>query len=159
MRNRAGGIYIKDGKILLMHRIKEIDGKINEYYVIPGGKVEENETLKETTIREIEEEIGIKVKLIQDNPKYIYKTEEGNQYFMLVDYISGVIGTGTGPEFTNNDYAKNGKYIVEMISLMDIIDGKINMVPETIKNKLINEIQSLNKKIEMINSLDMINNN
>ena len=42
MRNRAGGILIENGKVLLIHRIKDND----EYYVFPGGGIETNETIE-----------------------------------------------------------------------------------------------------------------
>ena len=58
MRCRAGGILIKDNKILLIHRFKTLNGILNEYYVIPGGKVEVGEDLVSTTIRELKEEVG-----------------------------------------------------------------------------------------------------
>ena len=43
---RAVGIIIKNNKVLLIHRIK--DG--GEYYVFPGGAIEEGESSKEAVI-------------------------------------------------------------------------------------------------------------
>ena len=45
MRNRAGGLLIENGKILLIHRIKNINGERKEYYVVPGGGIEEKENI------------------------------------------------------------------------------------------------------------------
>ena len=59
MRNRAGGLLIENGKILLIHRIKNINGERKEYYVVPGGGIEEKENIKEATIRELKEETGL----------------------------------------------------------------------------------------------------
>jgi ADP-ribose pyrophosphatase YjhB (NUDIX family) len=42
---RAGAFIVDKGKILLIHRF--FQGR--EYYVIPGGGVEEGETLEEAT--------------------------------------------------------------------------------------------------------------
>ncbi|KKU28536.1 MAG: Phosphohydrolase, MutT/nudix family protein [Candidatus Amesbacteria bacterium GW2011_GWA2_47_11b] len=50
--NRASAVIIKDGQILLIHRKK--DG--HEYWVFPGGGVEDYETPEETMVREIKEE-------------------------------------------------------------------------------------------------------
>lgn len=52
---RSSAIIIKDNKILLIHRKKE--GK--EYWVFPGGGVEEGETHEETILREVREETGL----------------------------------------------------------------------------------------------------
>lgn len=48
MKTRAAGIIIKDGKILLMRRVK--DGR--EYFVFPGGSIEKNETPKNSLRQE-----------------------------------------------------------------------------------------------------------
>lgn len=159
MKNRAAGILIQEGKILLIHRIKEIEGKIREYYVIPGGGIEEYETIEDAVIREIKEEVGIDVEIIQNKSKYILEEENKIQYFMLVKQLSGEFGTGTGPEFTDESYAKNGKYLIEMVSIEDILNNKINMVPEEIKEQFINDIEKLGKNLNLINSEDLINLN
>lgn len=59
MRNRAGIILYckKHKKLLLIHRFKE--GR--EFYVVPGGGVEESESFEEAAIREIKEELNYDV--------------------------------------------------------------------------------------------------
>ena len=146
MRHRAGGMLIEDGKLLLMHRIKEKEGVINEYYVVPGGGIEEGETLEMATKRELLEEMGIEVELIEKSPRYVFNSENGNQYFLLVERKAGIIGTGNGPEYTDSSYANRGFYGAEMVDIKDIVDGKINMVPESIKNEFIADILKLNNK-------------
>ena len=125
MRNRAGGLLIKNGKILLIHRIKNINGERKEYYVVPGGGIEE--------------------------------TEKGNQYFSLINKVSGVLGTGDGPEFNDPVYKKMGEFILEFIDINDIIEMKINMVPDKVRMSFIECTKSLNKKISDINSSDYLN--
>jgi 8-oxo-(d)GTP phosphatase len=51
----AGGVVEKDGKILLIYRLKKWD--------LPKGKLDKGETPKEAAVREVEEECNIKVKL------------------------------------------------------------------------------------------------
>ena len=140
MRNRAGGILIENDKVLLIHRIKEIDGKTREYYVIPGGGIEVGETIDDTIKREVKEEIGIDVEIIDSEPRYTMEDDTGKQYYKFVKMVGGKIGTGTGPEFIN----PNGKYLPEMISIEDIINYKINMVPLEIKEQFISDFN--NKK-------------
>lgn len=138
MRNRAGGLLIENGKILLIHRIKNINGERKEYYVVPGGGIEEKENIKEATIRELKE-------------------EKGNQYFSLINKVSGVLGTGDGPEFNDPVYKNMGEFILEFIDINDIIEMKINMVPDKVRMSFIECTKSLNKKINDINSSDYLN--
>ena len=67
-------------------------------WVLPKGLVEEGEKLEETAVREVEEETGIKAKVIAKIPepeKYIY-TMNGVKIFKMVtyflmEYVSGDI--------------------------------------------------------------------
>ena len=152
MKDRASGILIENGKLLLIHRIKNND----EYYVIPGGGIEEGEDIYEATKRELYEEVGINICLLNNKPLIILKEKERIQYFMLIKRASGIIGTGNGPEYTNNNYKFNGTYMPEMVNIIDIVDGKINMVPVVVKNELINIIKSLNKNVAFLNSNDFL---
>ena len=155
MRNRAGGLLIENGKILLIHRIKNINGERKEYYVVPGGGIEEKENIKEATIRELKEETGLNVKLIKNEPLITFKTEKGN--FSLINKVSGVLGTGDGPEFNDPVYKNMGEFILEFIDINDIIEMKINMVPDKVRMNFIECTKSLNKKISDINSSDYLN--
>ncbi len=53
MNKRAVAIIIRDGKILLIHRIK--NGQ--EYFVFPGGGIIEHENAEDAVVREIKEEL------------------------------------------------------------------------------------------------------
>ena len=90
-RKSARGIILKDDNIILIHRIKEN----KEYYVYPGGGVEEGETNEQCVSREIKQELGIEIKIL----KYLYRLEEEKsiEYYFLCEYLSGEIGSGSGP--------------------------------------------------------------
>ncbi len=57
------GCIIKDknGKILLLHR----NTSKRTQWEVPGGKIDEGETAEQTAIREIEEELGVKVQTVK----------------------------------------------------------------------------------------------
>ena len=62
MHKSVRAIIEKDGGIILIHRVKpNDDGTYKDYYVVPGGKMEEGETEEETVVREVVEELGIKI--------------------------------------------------------------------------------------------------
>ncbi len=87
---RAVAVLIKDKRVLLMWRSN--NGK--QYYVFPGGGVEEGETVEEATVRELKEETSIDAKI----DKLLYHhhlideesdSAEKDQYFYLCTYVSG----------------------------------------------------------------------
>jgi 8-oxo-dGTP diphosphatase len=53
--HKAAGILIRDKKLLVSK------SKNKDFYVAPGGKVEEGETMDEALVRELDEEFGIQV--------------------------------------------------------------------------------------------------
>ena len=60
-------VIVKEGKVLLTKRaIPPFEGK----WVLPGGRVDMNETLEETVHREVEEETGMKIEIIKVSGAY-----------------------------------------------------------------------------------------
>ena len=146
-RTRVAGIIFIDGKIALMHRKDVLKRpEMPEYYTIPGGGLEEGETLEQGTIREIKEEFGIDVKVVRK--LYEMKSTKFNQkeIFYLCEYVSGKFGTGQGPEFSNDPkYKDSGKYIPELVEKENI--KNINLLPPEIKEKIITDIENGNIKM------------
>ena len=82
-RIRAVAILIKDNKVLLIHRKNE-----KEYFVFPGGGVENGETVEQAVVRELKEETTINVKIDRLLYHHIYDNDT-ELFFFLCDYISG----------------------------------------------------------------------
>lgn len=57
-------IIIEDNKMYVFYRRKINDSVIKEYYAIPGGGLEENETLTECVIRELKEEFQVEIEVL-----------------------------------------------------------------------------------------------
>lgn len=55
----AGCVILKNQSILLLHRVKR------DFYELPGGKVEPNETPKKAAIREIKEELLLDITIVR----------------------------------------------------------------------------------------------
>lgn len=72
----CGGVVFHRGKILLLYKNQN-----NRYtgWVIPKGTVEQGETYEETALREVEEEAGVKAKIVEyiDKTTYNFKGREG----------------------------------------------------------------------------------
>ncbi len=82
-RIRAVAILIKDNQVLLIHRKNE-----KEYFVFPGGGVEQGESVEAAVIREVREEATIDIKINKLLYHHIYD-DDTEQYFYLCDYIKG----------------------------------------------------------------------
>lgn len=61
MRERAGVVLIRDGKILLMFRHHWSQHNGHEYYILPGGTIEPGENPEEAVVRELKEETGLDI--------------------------------------------------------------------------------------------------
>ena len=89
----VGAVAIKDGKILLIKRAFEPSkGK----WSIPGGLVEIGETLSDACAREMEEETGIKIQVLELINAYdmIVPDDAGKIkfHYVLIDFLARPVG-------------------------------------------------------------------
>ena len=97
MRTRAGIILIENDKVALIERHRAgLD-----YYVFPGGGMDEGETPEEAAVREAFEELGVEVAVRQKIA--IVHFNHSTQVYFLVEREGGEFGSGTGEEFTDSD--------------------------------------------------------
>ena len=121
-RLSSRGIIIQNDYVYLMfrRRIKE-NGEIKEYYVIPGGGINENETLEENVKREVKEEFSVDVKI----NGYIGKdeSEETIANFFSCSIISDTPKLG-GEELdrcTESNYYEVRKVKIEDLDKIDVM--------------------------------------
>jgi len=127
---RAGTIILQDNKILLIHRFWQ--GR--EYFVIPGGKVEDGESIEEAAIREAKEETNLDVVLGEKFFEFFNDFDKRQNIFFLVTKFEGKMQLG-GPEAERN--SEEDKYILGWHDLSEIKD--LNIVPEELKEKIVGE--------------------
>lgn len=84
MMKTARAIIVKDNKLLVFFRRKIKDGKVITYYAIPGGHLEDNETLEETCIREIKEELNLDIEIIDYLGNIVVDGQEENYYYVKI---------------------------------------------------------------------------
>lgn len=140
LRKRATAVIINDNKILLIRRVKP--GV--EYFILPGGGVDENETIEEAMIREVMEELNLKVKKYEflfslENipvPQMItiHKGNRDEYIFKVIEYTdTPEIG---GPE--KERMSPENQYHLEWIDLSRLKEMK-NIYPKVV-------IRALTKK-------------
>lgn len=79
-RNRSVAIVVRDGKIL-MERVVYFG---REFYTVPGGGIEEGETPEQAVLRELQEECGLKGRIIR--PLAVqYKFDSSAEYSFEVE--------------------------------------------------------------------------
>lgn len=76
----AGNLLVEDGEVLLIYRSDE------EYWEVPGGKVEDDESPTQAAVREADEEIGVEVEL--EKPFYTGEFMEDGDLFLWHGYIA-----------------------------------------------------------------------
>jgi len=88
MKNRATAIIIQNGKLLLMRRQKP--GR--DYYILPGGGVELDESFEEACMREVKEETGLDVLGLQLVYRYHFRGSEEVYFIARVPPDDPVLG-------------------------------------------------------------------
>lgn len=82
MRNSARAVIFNDNKVLLMFRkVKREDGSFKIYYVLPGGGIEENETMEQTVVRELKEEMNLDIQVIEYIGQEVLEGKGINNFF------------------------------------------------------------------------------
>lgn len=89
---RAGVIFIKNKRLLLMKKIRPDE----QFYLITGGKPEEKETLLEAAIREAAEETSLRFTIDKNHPPICLQRRRREVYF----FAKNIYGTPQlgGPE-------------------------------------------------------------
>ena len=123
MKKTARAIIIKDNKLLVFFRRKIKDGKEITYYAIPGGHLEDGETLEETCIREIKEELNLDIEIIDYLGNIIVDNQE--EYYYYVEIIGGELCFG-GEELERQ--SRDNYYEIRWISLDDIDNSGIRAI-------------------------------
>ena len=111
----ARGIIFIDKSVVLLKRIRKSGSKYLHYYAIPGGGVEDNETLESACIREISEEVSLDVTI--NNYLGMEEYETGICHYFLVNYQGGTPILGGEEKERNN---KDNYYEVQLINIDDI---------------------------------------
>lgn len=139
MRTSARAIIIQNGELLTMFRHREKDGKVKEYYVIPGGGREEGEKLEDTVKRELQEEMNVEIKVLG----YLGKREDDETcaHYFHCQIINGTPILG-GEELDRMNKANFYEPRFVSISEIDSLDmnGK-EFVKRAMKNKYIEQIE------------------
>lgn len=127
-RISSRGIIIEEQSVYAMFRRKITkNGDIKEYYVIPGGGINEKETLQENVIRELKEELSVDVKI----NGYLGKDENSETvaHFFCCTIVEGTPKLG-GEELkrcTEQNFYEIQKVLLKDLDKQDILSKDMIM--------------------------------
>jgi 8-oxo-dGTP diphosphatase len=67
----AGGLVVRDGKVAVVHRPKYDD------WSLPKGKVDPGESWEQAAVREVEEETGVRARIVSELAPSHYRDRKG----------------------------------------------------------------------------------
>ena len=82
-RVRATAFVVKNNSVLMIHRFS----KGEEFYVLPGGSIEDGESIEEATLRELKEETNLEGKIIKE--VFDYTDEISRNRLFLIEVKDG----------------------------------------------------------------------
>lgn len=125
------GLVIRNNELAVIFRRKIKGDKTEEYYAIPGGGVEEKESLEEALKRELKEELNIEVNV--KDLAFKVEQEDRIEYFYNCEYLSGTFELN-GEEIERN--CKENYYEPTFIPIDRINEFDVqNKVKEYFSNK------------------------
>lgn len=122
---RAVGILVQEGKVLVM--LRQRDG--HRYCVLPGGGVEPGESLEQGCLREVKEETGLSVRMLE--AAITLQNLGRNEYYFWIDEPHGTLEMG-GPEAEQN--CAENHYQPAWISVDDLDD--LRLMPEEMRARI-----------------------
>ena len=127
MRRRAAIVVIDnhEGRVLLIRRHKY--GR--NYYVVPGGGVENGETVAEAALREVKEETGLDVTI--ERKLWECNNQGQPEHYFLAFSFQGDLCLG-GPEVDRQ--SRHNTYCPEWVPLSKLDD--IPLVPKTVSEQI-----------------------
>lgn len=122
--------------IIFIKRKKKLEGKIKEFYVLPGGILDKKEEWEQAGIREAKEELSVDIEIKDLLTEEYNENLDKLERFYFAEIIKGTPKNGNGEEFRNqNINSKYGTYEVVKINKKEI--GAYNILPVSIKDLLV----------------------
>ena len=137
MRIRAGIVLIQGDYVALIERHR---AGLN-YFVFPGGGVDDGESPEQAAVREAMEELGVQV-AIKQKVAEIVLGQKSRQIYFLVEQVGGEFGTGAGEEYTESDPndPDEGIYIPVWMPISEL-PGHVNVHPADVAKLVVRSVK------------------
>ena len=105
--------------------IKRWRPDVGHYALLPGGGVEDDETVEAAAVREAMEELGLDVRVVE-----VLEVEQREvpHTYLRCEAIGGEFGTGTGEEYDGSRPPERGTYTPALVDVDEL--AAIGIRPE-----------------------------
>ena len=115
---RVTGVWIEDNKILLVKQ--KVNDKRN--WSLPGGKLEQGETIEQGIIREMKEETGLDIDIIR--LLYLCDVSTSDNTLLHITFLLKRVDGDI--ELPTNEFESNPIYDVEFVPVSDLAEYGFN---------------------------------
>lgn len=129
MKKSIACIAVNDDKVLIAHRNPQ--GQMGNRWEFPGGKVENDESECDAIIREMQEEFGIKVKVIQEIATGTFM-HNGEKCFLKVYQIQ-VPHNGLKEKYVLTEHSEYKWISIDKIPKDNFVDSDLSIYPKVVK--------------------------
>ncbi|MGE8206602.1 NUDIX hydrolase [Heyndrickxia sp. NPDC080065] len=129
MQRVTNNVYIKDDKVLLLQKPSR------NWWVAPGGKMEQGESIRESVIREFREETGIYIKQPQLKGVFTINIKEGKDIVSEWMMFSFKTIDGDGDSFQCSEEGKLAWHAIDEIKNLPMAAGDYHILDYVIHGK------------------------
>lgn len=122
------GIIFQDDLVLICRR--KLEKSLGGYWEFPGGKVEDSESNEESLLRELIEELNLKVEIKQHFFNTVHHYDKSS--IELISFICSTSGTVVAS--TDHD-------LIEWVKISDLLNWKLAPADIPIAKELIEKIK------------------
>jgi 8-oxo-dGTP diphosphatase len=125
---RAVVVLSIDGRVAVIKRWRPDAG---HYAVLPGGGIEDGESVEDAAMREATEELGLEVRVVET-----LEVEHLNEphTYLRCEVVGGAFGTGTGEEYTGERPSSRGTYEPALVPLDEL--AAVGLQPAWLHDRL-----------------------